>query len=151
MENLSWTTLEYEEKNRGRDWVWYVGLITAIAATLAFFYNNIFFGILLVIFGIFIIFLSIRKPRSIEVLITKESISIGERVIKIEDITKFWVDESEKHSKLLLLTKNGMIPVLVVLIENVKNESVKEMLSPLIKESFLREPTSDKIFQKLGF
>jgi len=40
---ISWSTLEFEEKDRHPDWLWYAGLLFGIAATISFFYGNIFF------------------------------------------------------------------------------------------------------------
>lgn len=150
-EKLSWTALEYENKKRGRDWIWYVGLVTVIASTLAFFYKNFFFGILLILSGAMLILLSLRKPRTIEITISKDEITIDAKTLKFEEIKKFWLDETGKQSKLLLLTGDKLVPISTVLLENVRSEDIRNKLSPSIEESFLRESTIDKIFEKLGF
>ncbi len=36
MESVTWTALEFEPQDRHRDWNWYAGLVTGIAAVIAF-------------------------------------------------------------------------------------------------------------------
>ena len=39
---LEWTALEYEEKERGNDWFWALGVIILASAITSFIYTNYF-------------------------------------------------------------------------------------------------------------
>lgn len=148
---LSWSTKEFEEKDRHPDWVWYVGLVFALGATISFFYGNIFFGILLVVAGVVTIIYSFQKPKALSIAITKDDISINDQKIPLSKVERFWLDETDKPDKLLLRIKGSFIPVMSLPLEGVRADVVRQALTPSAKEEFIRSSTSEKLFDKIGF
>lgn len=151
MPEITWTTLEFEERKKHRDWVWYAGLVTIVVAALAFYYGNIFFGIFTILAGFFVIFYSNRAPRELVVTLGEKGIVINEYTTPFSDIQQFWLDESGKQDKLLVLTKSMVLPLMVIPVEGVSAEDIRIFLKEYIKEEFLRESTGNKIFDYLGF
>jgi len=151
MAEVSWTTLEFEEKDRHPDWVWYAGLIAGIVATISFFYGNIFFGIFVVIAGITVIIYAFRAPQQLLIQITAEGVTINEELIPFAGIKQFWLDESEKQDKLLLLVKTTFFPMTILPVQGVKSEDVRAALTGNVPEVLMHDSASAKIFDRLGF
>ena len=151
MEGLSWTTLEFEEKDRHPDWLWYAGLIFGIAATVSFFYGNIFFGIFLIIAGASVIMFAMRKPTQITISFHEKELVIDSEHIVYERIKQFWIDETEKPDKLLLLVKGSFIPMLSLPLGGVTAEAVRTEMTKHAPEVLMRESTGTKIAERLGF
>ncbi len=151
METIRWTTHEFEKKDRHPDWIWIAGGVALVVAIIAFFYGNIFFGIFAVIAGASVIFFALRDPKHITITLTKEDIIIDEAHIPYTNIEKFWLDESGKTAKLLLAVKKGFIPILVVPIDSVSTESVREFLKHHTVESEIPLSFSTQVFDRLGF
>lgn len=151
MENVTWTTLEFEPRDRHPDWNWYVGLVAIIIAILSFFYGNIFFGIFIIIAGVTVIIYAMRPPKHLTVRIIPEGISINDELIPYKTITQFWLDETDKQDKLLLLVTGSFIPLLALPLEGVKAETVRAALKARLPEVEMRESRTIKIFEHLGF
>ena len=151
MEGLSWTTLEFEEKDRHPDWLWYAGLIFGIAATISFFYGNIFFGIFLVIAGVLVIMFAMRKPSTITVSFYEKEIVIDNEHILYARIKQFWIDETGKPDKLLLLVKGSFVPMLTVPLGGVTAEVVRTEMMKHAPQVEMRESLGTKIAERLGF
>ena len=151
MEGLSWTVLEFEEKDRHPDWLWYAGLIFGIAATVSFFYGNIFFGIFLIIAGASVIMFAMRKPTRIAISFHEKELIIDSEHIVYERIKQFWIDETEKPDKLLLLVKGSFIPMLALPLGGVTAETVRTEMTKHAPEVLMRESTGTKIAERLGF
>lgn len=151
MPPLSWTTLEYEKKARHPDWIWTAGLIALLTAVVSFFYGNIFFGIFIVIAGIVTIIYAKREPKQLSITITESALVINEETIPFKNVTAFWLDDTGKQGKLLLLVRGTFVPTLSIPIEGVTSEQVRNALSSNIKEEELRESRSVALFDRLGF
>lgn len=151
MEPLSWTTLEFEKKDRHPDWLWSVGLIALLASAVSFFYGNIFFGIFIIIAGAVMIMYARKHPKELSITISDEGVSINDALIPYQNITSFWLDESGKQGKLLLLVKNSFIPTLALPFSGVSALQVRTILAPHVKEEELRESRSIALFDRLGF
>jgi hypothetical protein len=151
MDTVTWTTLEYEQRERHRDWNWYVGLIAGIMAAIAIFYGNIFFGIFIIVAGITVIIYASRPPKHLSIVINEHGVHINGTLTPYEDIQQFWLDETEKPDKLLLLVKGSFIPMLVLPLQSVSAETVRAILKPHISEVQMRESRSVKLFEHLGF
>lgn len=151
MQPLSWTTLEFEKKDRHPDWVWTVGLVAALAATVSFFYGNIFFGIFLLIAGAVTIIYALKHPKELAITINENGVLINDSLIDYKNITSFWLDESGKEVKLLLLVKTSFVPTLSLPLVGVSAQQVRDALAPHAKEEEMRESRSIALFDRIGF
>jgi hypothetical protein len=151
MQEVSWTTLEFEPKDRHPDWNWYAGLVAAIVAVIAFFYGDIFFGIFAIISGFVVIIYAIRPPKHLTIHIKQEGVSINEDLIPYTAIKQFWLDETDKQDKLLLLVSGAFIPLLSLPLQAITAETVRGALKPHVPEIEMRESRTIKIFDQLGF
>lgn len=151
MDTVTWTTLEFEQQDRHRDWNWYVGLIAGIIAVVSFFYGNIFFGIFIVIAGVTVIIYALRPPKHLTVIISNDGVSINGEMIPYADVKQFWLDETDKPDKLLLLVKGSFVPILVLPLQGITAETVRNALKPHTTEVEMRQSRSVKIFESLGF
>lgn len=151
MQPISWTAPEFEQKERHPDWLWYAGLLFGIAATIAFFYGNIFFGIFLVIAGVSVIMFAVREPKMLHVSLGEKSLQIDGESIEYGRVKQFWIDESGKPDKLLLLVKGSFVPMLALPLEGVTAERVREAMTKHAPEVPMHESLGTKIFERLGF
>ena len=151
MTDVTWTTLEFEEKDRHPDWIWYAGLIAGIVAAISFFYGNIFFGIFIVLAGIIVIIYAFHTPQPVTITLTKDGVVINTELVPYANIRQFWLDESGKQDKLLLLVKTVFLPMTVLPVEGVSAETIRAALVPHVPEVLMKDSTSAKIFDRLGF
>lgn len=148
---VSWTVHEFEQKDRHPDWVWYVGLVFAIGATLSFFYGNIFFGILLIVAGAVMIIYALREPKLLTIATAENGLTVNGELIPFDRITQFWLDETEKPDKLLLRVKGSFVPTISLPLEGISTQAVRAALKEKAKEEQLRESSSVKLFERIGF
>lgn len=151
MQPLSWTVLEFEEKDRHPDWLWYAGLIFGIAATVSFFYGNIFFGIFLVIAGASVIMYAMRKPTMLTVTFAEKELVVDNEHFAYERIKQFWIDESGKPDKLLLLVKGSFIPMQSIPLGGVTADAVRTEMTKHAPEVQMHESFGNKVAERLGF
>jgi hypothetical protein len=148
---LTWSAHEFEKKSRHPDWHWYVGLVFGIAAVLAFFYGNLFFGIFLVIAGAVVIIYAFRDPKLLVVAIGEKGITINNELLPYERITQFWLDETGKPDKLLLRVNGYFVPTITLPLEGVTADVVRAALVGKAKEEAVQESNSVKLFDRIGF
>lgn len=151
MDIITWKTMEFEKKDRHPDWLWTVGLISVLGAVLCFFYGNIFFGIFLIIAGVVVIMYALQNPKELEVTINESGVQINEIKFDYKAVKAFWLDESGKEDKLLLLVSGSFVPMLSLHLVGVKASDVRELLSKFAKEEEMRESRSIALFDRLGF
>ena len=143
--------MEFEKKDRHGDWVWTIGLVSVLCAVVAFFYGNIFFGIFLIIAGAVTIIYALKHPKELFITIGEKGISINESLIEYKNVKKFWLDETGKEAKLLLLVNTSFVPTLSLPLVGVSVSQVREALAPHAKEEELRESRSVALFDRIGF
>jgi hypothetical protein len=151
MTPVSWTALEFEPQERHRDWNWYAGLVALIAAVLAFFYGDIFFGIFIIIAGVTVVIYAQRAPKHLAISISDAGVSINEEITPYPSIRQFWLDETDKQDKLLLLVQGSFVPLVSLPLQGVTADSVREALKAHIPEVEMHESRTIKIFERLGF
>jgi hypothetical protein len=152
MEPIRWSTLEFEQKDRHPDWPWYAGLVAVIVAILAFFFNNVFFGIFAIVSGATVIIYAFREPKNLDISIETDGIRVNENLMPYKEIKGFWLDESVKPDKLLLRVQNSFVPILSFNLEGVSAESIRTaLLAKEVPETEMRDSRSIAFFDRLGF
>ena len=154
MENkskLQWSALEYEERDRGNDWFWALGIIIVAGSITSFIYGNIFFGILLIVGGILIVVFSIKKPDLVFYELNEDGLEIRTRLYPYGNIKAFWVQTGESPT-LFVRSERFFAPILSIPIKNELANTVRDfMLKEEVKEEKMEEHVSEKIMNYLGF
>lgn len=148
---MSWSVYEFEKKDRHPDWLWTVGLVFALASAISFFYGNIFFGIFLVVAGVVMILYARHEPKLLTISFEEKGLTINGDLIPHDKIIQFWLDETDKPDKLLLQVKGSFVPIISLPLQGITSERVRLALKPFVKEEFLRESSSIKLFDRIGF
>lgn len=157
MEKLEWSALEYEEKERSRDWFWALGIIVVTSSVAAIIFGNYFFAVLLFLSGLLLGFFAIKKPDSISYELNNQGLKIRTRLYPYENIKSFWVQidmtgEMKLKPTLFVKTERVFMPILSITIDDNIAEDIRSiMLSKNVVEEEMKEHASLSIMELLGF
>lgn len=157
MENLSWSALEYEEKERSKDWFWALGVIIITSSLAAIIYGNYFFAVLLILSGILLGFFAIKKPDVISYELNQKGLVIRSRLYPYDNIKSFFVQidfspQSEIKPTLFIKSQRVFMPIISIPIHRDMAEDIHAvMFANNIPEEEMREHLSEKIMEILGF
>ena len=156
-EKLSWTALEYEEKERSPDWFWALGVTVVTSSIASIIFENYFFAALLILSGILLGFFANKKPDIAYYELTTKGLKIRNRLYPYENIKSFWVQldrsgETNLKPTLFIHSERAFMPILSIPIDETIAENIHSiMLSQNIEEVEMKEHPSEKIMEVLGF
>ena len=149
---LEWTALEYEEKERGNDWFWALGVIILASAITSFIYANYFFGLFLIIGGILLGVFAVKKPDLVFYELNEKGLKIRNRLFPYTNIKSFWIKKDLEKSTLFIKSERLFMPIISMPINQNSAEEIKNfMLSENVPEEEMKEHVSEKIMDSLGF
>ena len=149
---LEWFALEYEEKERGNDWFWALGVIVVASSMASFIYGNYFFGLFLIIGGILLGVFAIKKPDLVHYELNEEGLKIRNCLFPYENIKSFWVQKDEMKPMLFIKSGRLFMPIISMPIEQELAEEIKNyMLLGNVLEEEMKEHPSERIMDSLGF
>ncbi len=149
---LEWIALEYEEKERGNDWFWALGVIVVAGSVASFIYGNYFFGLLLIIGGILLGVFAVKKPDLVFYELNEKGLKIKNRLYPYENIKSFWVQKEGEKPMLFIRSERLFMPIISMPIkQNLAGEIKGFMLSNNVLEEEMKEHVSEKIMDSLGF
>ena len=148
---ISWDAPEHIHTEKNNDWYWAVGIITITAAALAFIFNNIIFGIFIIVGAFALVVHASKKPRIIHVEINDRGVVIDSVLYPFLSLESFWIDAHERPAKVLIKSHKTFMPYITIHIEDVDPEQVRDVLLNYIAETEHHEPLSQKILERFGF
>ncbi len=149
---LEWTALEYEEKERGKDWFWALGIIVVASSVTSFIYGNYFFSLFLIISGILLTIFAIKKPDLVFYELNEKGLKIKNRLYPYENIKSFWVKKDTEKSILFINSERLFMPIIPIPIKDYHADEIRNlMLSNDVVEQEMKEHPSEKIMEYLGF
>jgi hypothetical protein len=151
MQTLTWHTKEYFHREKTADWYWMVGIITVSLAIIAVIMGDVIFGILIIISSFTLTLFASKKPEIILVEINDLGINLGKIHYPYTHLDSFAVETREIPNKMFLKSKKVFMPLIVVFIEGVSSEEVRNILKKNLKEEELTEPFLEKLLVYLGF
>lgn len=157
MEKLEWSALEYEEKERSKDWFWALGVIVVTSSIASIIFGNYFFAALLFISGLLLGYFAIKKPDMISYELNQKGLKIRTQLYPYENIKSFWVQidvtgETKLKPILFIKSERAFMPILSIPIDDNMAEDIHSiMLSKNIAEEEMKEHPSHQIMESLGF
>lgn len=151
MEKLNWKTYEYLYVEKTPDWYWIVSIVTISIVLVSIILNNIIFAILILVSSFTLLLLASRKPEIVSVDIDSDGITIGTINYPYIHLDSFWVEKGEVHPKIIFKSKKAFMPFIVITIEDIEPDKVRETLLEYLPEKEHVEPLLEKLLVRLGF
>ena len=157
LEKLEWDALEYDEKDRGQDWFWALGVVVVAGSIASILFENYFFAALVVISGVMLGFFAVKKPDMIHYEINNKGLKIRNNIYTFDSIKSFWVRTEPKENQinrpaLLIHSQRFFFSVISVPIEMESADMIRAiMLEKEIPEEEMQEHISEHLMEVLGF
>lgn len=154
---ISWVAPEREHQEHGSDWYWTLGIISASLAIAFIIAGNMLLSIIIVL-GMGILLLTAHhQPRIVEYKISRTGIHAGDKMYPWGSLHSFWIIEKEEDAtdyhqpKLFLVSKKGYMPHIIVPVNELVLEDVRDVVSEVLPEEPRAEPITDRLARKIGF
>ena len=151
---ITWEAVDHIKIEKSNDWYWIVGIIGIGATILAIYFNNILFALLLLI-GIFSIFIHTQmEPRMQKYEINRKGIAIGETLYPYSTLESFWVIDEDgwDRDRILIKSKKTFMQLIVIPTgEDTVPDELRDYLLEYLDEEHMEEGFIDKLTILMGF
>lgn len=148
---ISWNAPARIYVEKKSDWYWAVGIITLALAVVAFLFGQIITGIFVVVAAATLVLHASRPPKVIYHEINDRGIVIDDVLYPFLTLDSFWIPHDELPPKILLKSHKIFMPYIIIYIDEVDPERVREIMLRYIAEREHREPVLKHILEALGF
>jgi len=148
---ISWNAPEHFYVEKRPDWYWAVGIVTLAIATVCFIFGNIIPGIFVLVAATALVLHASRPPRTVYYEINDRGIVVDELLYPFLSLESFWVPHDELPPKLIVKSRKTFMPLIVIYIDEVDPEHVREVMLTYIAETEHHESVLKHILERLGF
>ena len=148
---ISWNAPSHLYIEKGQDWYWAVGIITLAIAVVSFIFGNIIPGVFVIVAAIALVAHASRPATIVTYEINDRGIVADGILYPFVSLDSFWVPHDEYPSKVIIKSRKLFMPLIVIYIDNINPESIREVLLHYIAETEHREPLLKKVMERFGF
>lgn len=151
-ESLIWETHEFEYREKNSDWYWILGIVAIIGALIAIVFGNLIFAVLIIVGSFVMVLFGSKHPDSIECEINNRGVRVEQKLYPYNLLESFWVDDLNEHKpKLLMTSKSTMALHIVIPIQDVSPDDVRNYLLKHIEEVEQSESFTERIMEWIKF
>lgn len=151
---ITWSALEYEEKDRSVDWYWTVGIVALAVAVGAVFFGNYLFAVLILLAAFTLLLYAARKPHEVSFELGKRGIRINDVLYPYATLRSFWIHhhDGERRGKLIIQSEKLLMPYLTIpLPDEPDGDVIHALLASYLPEEEHEESLSEILLERLGF
>lgn len=148
---ISWAAPEHLYTEKRLDWYWSVGIITLAVAAVAFIFGNVITGIFVIVAAVALVLHASRPPRTLNYEINDRGIVAGDILYPFLTLESFWIPHDETPSKIILKSRKLLMPYIIIYIDEVDPEEVRQVMLTYIAETMHREPILKHLLERFGF
>ncbi len=148
---ITWTAPEHLYTEKKTDWYWSVGIITLALAAVAFIFGNVITGIFVIVAAAALVLHASRPAQIVTYEINDRGIIAGNVLYPFLTLESFWIPHDEFPPKLILKSRKLFMPFIIMYIDEVDPEKVREVMLTYIAETMHREPLLKHVLERLGF
>jgi len=148
---ISWSAPEHFYTEKKPDWYWAVGVITLALAAVSFIFGAVITGIFVLVAAVALVLHASKPPRTLYYEINDRGIIAGDRLYPFLSLESFWVPHDELPPKLIVKSRKLLMPLIVIYIDEIDPEEVREVMLNYIAETEHHEPVLKHLLERLGF
>lgn len=150
-EEVAWSALEHEDRQRGPYWFLGPGIIALALVIFGIFARSWFFVAFVCLAYAVLLAYAQRPPRRIEFRITGDGVFVGTAHHPYAELKSFWIFDAPDHKELSVETTKILTPYLRIPLGDEDPERVGRAIARFLPEEEHKEFISDAIARSLGF
>ena len=148
---VTWNAPEHFHVEKSPDWYWAVGIVTVALSVVAFILGNPITGIFVLVAALALVLHAAKPPEIIYHEINDRGIMVNKTFYPFLSLESFWIPHDEMPPKMLVKSRKLLMPFIVIYIEEIDPEEVREVMLRYIAETEHREPLLNQVLERLGF
>lgn len=149
---LRWEAPEFEYKEKSNDWYWILGIIAVAGALISILLNNVLFAVFIGMGAFIIGIFASKHPDILQIELNTKGIVVDDMFYPYRSLESFWVEDLEEGKERLFLSPKATLALQVVLpIENINPDLVREFLEQYVEEEEQRESLAERIMEFFHF
>ena len=148
---ITWNAPEHFHVEKSPDWYWAVGIVTVALSVVAFILGNPITGIFVLVAALALVLHAAKPPEIIYHEINDRGIMVNKTFYPFLSLESFWIPHDEMPPKMLVKSRKLLMPFIVIYIEEIDPEEVREVMLRYIAETEHREHFLHKLLEKFGF
>jgi hypothetical protein len=148
---IIWNAPEHFHVKKTQDWYWSVGVISLALCAVAFIFGNIITGIFVLVATVALVLHASKEPNIVYHEINDRGIVVDDTLYPFLTLESFWIAHDIFPSKIILKSRKTFMPYIIIYIDEIDPEKVREVLLRYIAETEHREPLLKHAMERLGF
>lgn len=148
---ISWSAPSHIYVEKKPDWFWAVGIITLAVAVTSFLFGDFITGIFVIVAALALVIHASKPAHTVSYEINDRGIMFDDTLYPFVTLDSFWIPHDELPPKLLVKSRKLFMPLIVIYIDDVDPENVRQVLLRYIAETEHHEPFLKHIMEWLGF
>jgi hypothetical protein len=148
---IAWQAPAHPYVEKKPDWYWAVGIVTLALAVTAFLFGEFITGIFVIAAALALVLHASRPPHTVSYEINDRGLASDDVLYPFVTLDSFWIPHNESPSKIILKSRKLFMPLIVIYMEDIDPEDVREVLLRYIAETEHHEPILKRFLEWLGF
>jgi hypothetical protein len=148
---ISWQAPSHFYVEKKPDWYWVVGIITLALAAVSIIFGQVITGIFVIVAAVALVLHASHPPKQIYCEINDRGIIVDNTLYSFLSLDSFWIPHDEVPYKLILKSRKLIMPLLIIYIEEVDPDEVREIMLRYIAETEHHEPFLKHLLERFGF
>lgn len=149
---IQWEAPEHRHIEKTSDWYWAVSIIAIAAAVVSMIFEDVLFGVVILLAASTMILFGHRHPKMMPFEINMRGVRCGTDLYLFPSLESFTIDE-ENHAgpQLILKSKHYFMPLIIIPLPEEYIDEIDALLSAKLPEEHLEEPLSHRLLEFFGF
>lgn len=148
---ISWEAPEHIHKTKSADWYWAFGIIALALTAVCFIFGQIISGIFVLLAATALAIHVSQPTKIIHYEINDRGIMANNVLYPFLTIDSFSIPHDHYPPKILIRSHKHLMPLMVIYINDVDPEKVREILLTYIAEKEQHEPFLNHFLERFGF
>lgn len=151
-EEITWQALEYRHIRKNTDWYWSVGIIMVGLFVVSLVFQNILFGIFILLAGFTLALYGARPPRMVSFKLASDGIHIANNIYPYQSLKSFWIFYHPPDIKEISIESQKVImPRIIIPLGDINPTVVRAYLLQFLGEQHQEESLIDSMIRYVGF
>ena len=148
---ISWNAPTHVYREKTSDWFWSVGIITLALAVVCFIFGQVLMGIFVIVAAVALVLHASKPPKIVYHEINDRGIIVEDVLYPFLSLDSFWIAHDSQPGKILIKSHKTFMPLIVILIDEVDPEEIREVLLKYIAETEHHQQFLHHVLEGLGF